>query len=230
MTTLQAENITGTHREQIPFDDDMSAPIRVMLVDDHRIMLEGLAMLITGSGDIEVVALALDGDSAIAQFEALRPDVCIVDLRMRPIDGVQLTEMIRKRVPDAKVILLTTYDTDEEIFRGFRAGIATYLLKDIGSEGLLAAIRAVHAGRRIIEPKIALKLAEHVAADALTPRQEEVLRLLAQGKSNLEIADTIFISEGTVKAHVRAILRKLGARDRTQAITVALKRGLVQTP
>lgn len=207
----------------------MNAPIRVMLVDDHRIMIEGLTMLLSGSGDIEVVAQALDGDTALALFDEVRPDVCIVDLRMRPIDGVQLTEMIRKRAPDAKVILLTTYDTDEEIFRGFRAGIATYLLKDIDSDGLLAAIRGVHAGRRIIEPKIALKLAEHVAADALTPRQDEVLRLLSQGKSNLEIAETIFISEGTVKAHVRAILRKLGARDRTQAITVAIKRGLVRS-
>jgi two-component system, NarL family, response regulator len=207
----------------------MTAPIRVMLVDDHQIMLEGLTMLLSDGGDIEVVAQALNGEQAMAQFDAALPDVCIVDLRMRPIDGVQLTEMIRKRSPHAKVILLTTYDTDDEIFRGFRAGIATYLLKDIDSEGLRSAIRGVHAGRRIIEPKIALKLAEHVAADALTPRQDEVLRLVAQGKSNLEIAESIFISEGTVKAHVRAILRKLGARDRTQAITVAIKRGLVRT-
>ncbi|MCC7052143.1 MAG: response regulator transcription factor [Gemmatimonadaceae bacterium] len=207
----------------------MSAPIRVLLVDDHRIMLEGLALLIAGSGDMEVVAQALDGATALAQFEAIRPDVCIADLRMRPMDGVELTEQIRKRVPDAKVILLTTYDTDDEIFRGFRAGIATYLLKDIDSAGLLQAIRSVHAGHRIIAPGIALKLAEHVAADALTPRQEEVLQLVALGKTNLEIADTIFISEGTVKAHVRAILHKLGARDRTQAITVAIRRGLVRT-
>jgi len=130
-------------------------------------------------------------------------------------------------VPDAKVILLTTYDTDAEIFRGFRAGIATYLLKDIDSQQLLASIRSVAAGERIIQPEIAVKLAEHVAADSLTPRQEEVLRLVAEGKSNLEIAESIFISEGTVKAHVRAILRKLGARDRTQAMMVAMKRGLI---
>ena len=207
----------------------MSDLIRVMLVDDHRIMLEGLAVLLSGSGDIEVVAQAHDGETALRLFDEIRPDVCVVDLRMRPIDGVELTELIRKRQADAKVILLTTYDTDEEIFRGFRAGIATYLLKDIDSERLVETIRGVHAGRRIIDPSIALKLAEHVASDALTPRQDEVLRLLAEGKSNLEIADTIFISEGTVKAHVGAILRKLGARDRTQAITVAIKRGLVRT-
>lgn len=209
--------------------EPMENRIRVMLVDDHRIMLEGLAMLLSGSGDIDVVAQAGDGETALAMFDELRPDVCIVDLRMRPMNGVELTEAIRRRRPDARVILLTTYDTDEEIFQGFRAGIATYLLKDIDSSRLLETIRSVHAGERIINQRIAVKLAEHVAADALTPRQEEVLRLLAEGKSNLEIADTIFISEGTVKAHVRAILRKLGARDRTQAIMIAMKRGLVHS-
>lgn len=208
----------------------MQNRIRVMLVDDHQIMLEGLAILLETSGDIEVVAQAGDGATALELFDQLRPDVSIVDLRMRPMNGVELTEAIRRRVPDARVILLTTYDTDEEIYQGFRAGVATYLLKDIDSSQLLSAIRAVHAGKRIIQPAIAVKLAEHVATDALTARQEEVLRLLAEGKSNLEIADAIFISEGTVKAHVRAILRKLGARDRTQAIMVAMKRGLVHSP
>lgn len=207
----------------------MQNSIRVMLVDDHRIMLEGLAVLLQASGDIEVVAQASDGATALRLFDEIRPDVSIVDLRMRPMNGVELTEAIRRRVPDARVILLTTYDTDEEIFQGFRAGVATYLLKDIDSGRLLSAIRGVHAGERIIQPEIAVKLAEHVAAESLTPRQEEVLRLLAEGKSNLEIADAIFISEGTVKAHVRAILRKLGARDRTQAIMVAMKRGLVHS-
>ena len=207
----------------------MQNRIRVMLVDDHQIMLEGLAVLLGGSGDIEVVAQANDGATALQLFDEVHPDVSIVDLRMRPMNGVELTEAIRRRVPDARVILLTTYDTDEEIFQGFRAGVATYLLKDIDSSRLLAAIRSVHAGERIINPRIAVKLAEHVASDSLTPRQEEVLHLLAEGKSNLEIAESIFISEGTVKAHVRAILRKLGARDRTQAIMVAMKRGLVHS-
>ena len=208
----------------------MSNRIRVLLVDDHQIMLEGLAVLLEASGDIEVVGQACDGATALRLYDELRPDVSIVDLRMRPMNGVEVTEAIRRRVPDARVILLTTYDTDEEIFQGFRAGIATYLLKDIDSSRLLAAFRGVHVGERMIQPEIAVKLAEHVASDALTPRQEEVLRLLAEGKSNLEIADSIFISEGTVKAHVRAILRKLGARDRTQAIMVAMKRGLVHAP
>jgi len=207
----------------------MDTRIKVMLVDDHRIVLEGLALLLAGAEDIEVVAQASDGATALGLFETEKPDVSIVDLRMRPMNGVELTEAMRRMVPDAKVILLTTYDTDVEIFRGFRAGIATYLLKDIDSAHLLASIRSVAAGERIIQPDIAVKLAEHIAADALTPRQEEVLRHVADGKSNLEIAETIFISEGTVKAHVRAILRKLGARDRTQAMVVAIKRGLVRS-
>jgi len=207
----------------------MDTRIRVMLVDDHRIMLEGLAVLLGSAGDIEVVAQASDGATALALFETARPDVSIVDLRMRPMNGVELTEAMRRLVPDAKVILLTTYDTDAEIFLGFRAGIATYLLKDIDSVHLLASIRSVAAGERIIPPEIAVKLAEHIAADNLTPRQDEVLRHVAEGKSNLEIAETIFISEGTVKAHVRAILRKLGARDRTQAMMIAMKRGLVRS-
>jgi len=207
----------------------MDNRIRVMLVDDHRIMLEGLALLLASAGDMDVVAQATDGATALALFETVQPDVSIVDLRMRPMNGVELTEAMRRLVPDAKVILLTTYDTDAEIFRGFRAGIATYLLKDIDSAHLLASIRSVAAGERIIQPEIAVKLAEHVAAESLTPRQDEVLRLVAEGKSNLEIAETIFISEGTVKAHVRAILRKLGARDRTQAMMVAMKRGLVRS-
>ena len=209
--------------------ETMDTRIRVMLVDDHRIMLEGLALLLASAGDMDVVAQATDGATALALFETVQPDVSIVDLRMRPMNGVELTEAMRRMVPDAKVILLTTYDTDAEIFRGFRAGIATYLLKDIDSAHLLASIRSVAAGERIIQPEIAVKLAEHVAAESLTPRQDEVLRLVAEGKSNLEIAETIFISEGTVKAHVRAILRKLGARDRTQAMMVAMKRGLVRS-
>lgn len=207
----------------------MSDRIRVMLVDDHQLVLDGLAALLSLSDEISVVGTAHDGLGALQLFERHSPDVSVVDLRMRPMDGVELTTRIRSRVPDARIILLTTYDTDEEIFRGFRAGIATYLLKDIDSAHLIDVIRAVHAGQRMIEPSIALKLAEHVAADGLTARQQEVLRLVADGKSNHEIADAIFVSEGTVKAHMRVILRKLGARDRAQAISVALKRGLVGT-
>jgi two-component system NarL family response regulator len=144
------------------------------------------------------------------------------------MDGVQLTHAMREENANARVILLTTYDTDEEIFRGLRAGASSYLLKDVDSIKLADTIRAVHAGRKEIPPEIAAKLADHVASETLTPRQEEVLLRVAEGKSNLEIAKVLYVSEGTVKAHVKAILQKLGARDRTQAITIAIKRGLVR--
>ena len=206
-----------------------SPPIRILLVDDHGIMREGLAAVLSRDEGLDVVGQAGTGESAMQQFRELAPDVCIVDLRMTPMDGVEITEAMRQLNPAARVILLTTYDTDEEVFRGLRAGAASYLLKDVDSARLIDTIRAVHAGRKAISPEIAAKLAEHVASDALTARQQEVLNCLAQGMSNIEIGRTLFISDGTVKAHVKAILQKLDARDRTQAITIAIKRGLVRT-
>ena len=205
------------------------ATIRVLIVDDHAIMREGLAAVLGANAGFEVVALAGDGKSALRAFTEHAPDVSIVDLRMKPMDGVELTQAMREADPNARVILLTTYDTDEEVFRGLRAGAASYLLKDVDSVRLMDTIRVVHAGRRSISPEIAAKLADRVASDVLTPRQLEVLRCVALGKSNLEIATTLFISEGTVKAHVKALLHKLEARDRTQAITIAMRRGLVRS-
>lgn len=202
--------------------------IRVLLVDDHAIMREGLAAVLTSYG-ITVVGEAGDGATALQMYDALAPDVCIFDLRMTPMDGVDLTTQIRERNHDARVILLTTYDTDEEVFRGLRAGAFSYLLKDVHSAELVSTIRAVHQGRKVIAPAIAAKLAEHVASDVLTARQTEVLRCLSEGKSNLEVADALHISEGTVKAHVKAILAKLDARDRTQALMIAFKRGLLRS-
>lgn len=202
-------------------------PIRVMLVDDHAIMREGLSAVLTSHG-IDVVGEAGDGATALQLYDTLAPDVCVVDLRMTPMDGVELTTQIRARAPEAHVILLTTYDTDEEVFRGLRAGASSYLLKDVGSAELVSTIRAVHEGRKVIAPAIAAKLAEHVASDVLTPRQTEVLQCLSEGKSNLEVAHALNISEGTVKAHVKAILAKLNARDRTQALMIAFRRGLLR--
>jgi two-component system NarL family response regulator len=202
--------------------------IRILLVDDHTILREGLAAVLNAVEGFEVVGQAADGRAALDAYRELTPDVAIVDLRMAPMDGVTLTQALRDHNPNARVILLTTYDTDEEIFRGLRAGASSYLLKDVDSNRLADTIRSVHAGRKEIPPEIAAKLADHVASETLTPRQEEVLRGVAEGKSNLEIAKALFVSEGTVKAHVKAILQKLGARDRTQAITIAIKRGLVR--
>lgn len=204
-------------------------PIRILLVDDHSIMREGLAAVLEKDADLQVVGQAGDGAKAMELYHELQPDVSIVDLRMSPMDGVQITEAMREQNANARIILLTTYDTDEEVFRGLKAGASSYLLKDVASAELISTIRTVHAGRKAISPEIASKLAEYVASDSLTARQREVLNCLALGKSNMEIADMLFISEGTVKAHVKAILHKLEARDRTQAITIAIKRGLVRT-
>lgn len=203
--------------------------IRLLLVDDHTIMRQGLAALLQSMEGIEVVGEAGDGATALRLFAECAPDVSIVDVRMNPMDGVDLTEAMRALDANARVILLTTYDTDEEVFRGLRAGASSYLLKDVDATRLLDTIRAVYAGRKSIPANIAAKLADHVASEALTARQQEVLHCLAGGLSNVEIARRLNISEGTVKAHVKAILQKLSARDRTQAIAIAFKRGLVLT-
>ncbi len=202
--------------------------IRLLLVDDHLILREGLAAVLERDPSITVVGQTGDGKEAVDLYRTLTPDVCIIDIRMTPTDGVQTTEAIRAIDPEARIILLSTYDTDEEVFRGLRAGASSFLLKDIGSGELVDTIRTVYAGRKSISHNIAAKLADHVASDSLTPRQKEVLLSLAQGLSNMEIANALFISEGTVKAHVKAILHKLDARDRTQAITIGIRRGLVR--
>ncbi len=201
--------------------------IRVLIVDDQAIVREGLSAVLSANG-MTVVGLAKDGDTAMAMFNEHAPDVSIVDLRMNPMDGSDVTRAMRDANPHAKVVVLTTYDTDEEVFRALQAGAASYLLKDVDSSELVDTIRSVHAGRKVIAPDIANRLAEHVASESLTPRQHEVLECLAQGKSNQEVAETLFISEGTVKAHVKAILAKLDARDRTQAIMTGIRRGLLR--
>ncbi len=206
----------------------IDATIRVLLVDDHTILREGLASLLNSIDDIEVVGQAADGAAALALYRATLPDVVITDLRMTPMDGVELTTALRAEFPAARVILLTTYDTDEDVFRGLRAGAASYLLKDVALNKLIDTVRIVRIGRKAIAPEIAAKLAEHMATDTLTPRQLEVLGCLSRGKSNIEIGETLYISEGTVKAHVKAILQKLGARDRTHAVTTGITRGLIR--
>ena len=202
--------------------------LRILLVDDHSILREGVEAVLERHDDLVVIGQAGDGETALALFRQHEPDISIVDLRMSPMDGAEITSRMREMNPAAKVILLTTYDTDEEVYRGLRAGASSYVLKDVDSQSLVATIRTVAAGRRAITPEIAAKLAEHVASDSLTPRQQDVLNCLAQGQSNLEIGTTLHISEGTVKAHVKGILQKLHARDRTQAVTIAIKRGLVR--
>jgi len=178
---------------------------------------------------VTVVGQAGGGEEALRLFTELSPDVCVVDFRMTPMDGAELTSRMRELDPAARVVMLSTYDTDEDVYRGLRSGAASYLLKDVHFDTLVETICEVFAGRRSISPEIAAKLAERVAQEKLTARQLEVLKCLSRGMSNSEIGSALYISEGTVKAHVKALLRKLDARDRTQAISIAMKRGLVRS-
>ncbi len=218
----------------------MSGRIRVLLVDDQKLMREGLRVLLEMEPDLDVVGEASDGAEALAAYAEQQPDVVLMDIRMPGMDGVEATRRLRERWPNARVIILTTFDDDEYVFEGLRAGALGYLLKDVSGHELAEAIRTVAAGGALIEPSVARKvLAEFArlapparAADAglpepLTEREQEVLRLLAQGLSNREIAQRLFLAEGTVKNYVTSILGKLGVRDRTQAALRARELGLV---
>ena len=209
--------------------------IRLLVVDDHPVVRQGLAAIIEREPDMTVVAEAADGRAAVEQFLRHRPDVTLMDLSMpgdpsegRVMDGVAAIAAIREQVLTARIVILTTYDDDEDIYRGLRAGAKAYLLKDAPPDELLEAIRAVHAGMKRIGPRIAAKLADRMSSPELTGRETEVLRHVANGESNQEIAAALSIAEGTVKFHVNNLLAKLGAGDRTQAVTIAIKRGIVR--
>lgn len=205
-----------------------TVPIRVMIVDDHELVREGLAELLARQAEVEVVGTAAGGEEALRMFADRNPDVTLIDLRMTPMDGIETIGALRRLNPEARVILLTTYETDEDIYQGLRAGAASYLLKGVGLSDLIETIRAVHNGERRIPAPIAAKLAEHMSTPELTARQLDTLRLLVAGMSNREIGQVLHVTEGTVKAHVKAILAKFGARDRAHAAAIALKRGLVR--
>ena len=202
--------------------------LRVLVADDHPVVREGLAALINRRPDMAVVAEASTGQEAVEQFLLHRPDVALLDLRMPEMDGVEVIAAIREQVPTARLVVLTTYADEEDIHRSLRAGARGYLLKDAPRDELLDCVRAVHDGQTVIPPAIALKLASRLMATELTPRELDVLRLLATGQSNKQIAAALFIAEGTVKTHVNALLRKLDAADRTGVVTLALKRGLLR--
>ena len=203
-------------------------PLRILIADDHPVVREGVAALISRRPDMTVVAEASNGREAVELYFQHRPDVSLVDLRMPEMDGLDVIIAIRQEDPEARLIILTTFDHDEDIFRGLRAGAKGYLLKDAPPEELLACLRAVHQGKTVIPSAIAAKLAGHMSTFDLTARELDVLRVMADSHGNKEIADILFISEGTVKTHVNAILRKLDAVDRTQAVTVALRRGILR--
>jgi DNA-binding NarL/FixJ family response regulator len=218
----------------------MTQPIRVLLVDDQRLMRDGLRTLLELEPDLEVVGEADSGETAIALAEQLRPDVLLMDIRMPGMDGVEATRRLRDRWPGVKIIILTTFDDDEYIFEGLRAGAMGYLLKAISGQELAAAIRTVRSGGALIDPSVTRKVVAEFArlapparppdaglAEPLSEREIDVLRLVAQGYSNREIAGRLFLAEGTVKNYVTTLLQKIGVRDRTQAALRGRELGLL---
>jgi DNA-binding NarL/FixJ family response regulator len=205
----------------------MPAPIRVLVVEDHNVVRQGLMALIKSVPDMTVVGGASNGLEGLELFRKHQPDITLMDLRMPVMNGVEATRAIRKDFPLARIIVLTTYDGDEDIYRALQAGARGYILKDMFGEELMAAIRAVRAGRTHIPKVVADRLAERMAGPNLTTRELSVLKLIVAGKSNKEIATDLGIFESTVKTHVNSILSKLGVSDRTQAATSALQRGIV---
>jgi DNA-binding NarL/FixJ family response regulator len=201
--------------------------IRIIVVDDQSVVRQGFVALINTVSDMEVVAEGINGEQAIELYRQHKPDVMLIDLRMPIIGGVEAITKIRQEFPEARLIVLTTYDGDEDIYRSLQAGAKGYLLKDMFFEELETAIRSVHAGSRRIPAVIAERLAERMSGSALTDRELEVLELIVKGQSNKEIAKSLTISEATVKSHINSLLSKLGVTDRTQAATTALQRGLV---
>jgi len=201
--------------------------IRVLIADDHAIFRQGLATIINRDPDMQVIAQAENGEQAIALFEEHQPDVTLMDLRMPDVEGVAAIGAICAAAKSARIIVLTTYDSDEDIYRGLQAGAKGYLLKETEPDELLNAIHTVHRGQQYIPPDVGAKLAQRLSNPELSERELEVLHSLAQGMSNAEIAAALSIGEGTVKSHVNRILNKLDVSDRTQAVIVAVKRGIV---
>lgn len=205
-----------------------SVNIRVLVADDHPVVRSGLSMIIQYATGIETVAEASTGTEAVQLFRQHQPDVVLMDLKMPDMSGVEAITTILQDNPNARIIVLTTYDGDEDIYRGLQAGARGYLLKSVSREELLNAIQQVHAGRKYIPVEVGERLAERMSGPQLTEREQEVLRLMCQGKPNQEIAAALHVSEGTVKFHVNGIFNKLNVSDRTQAVLVAIKRGMVK--
>jgi two-component system, NarL family, response regulator len=208
--------------------NDGGAPIRILAVDDHPLVREGIAGLVRIQPDMTLVAEAVNGRDAIQQFRTHHPDVTLMDLQMPEMNGLDALIAIRTEFPEARVIMLTTYEGDVHILRALKAGAQGYLLKNTLHSDLLRTIRAVHAGKRSVSPEVSFQVAEHMSDDALTPAEIAVLRLIAAGNANKEIADELGVTEDTVKGRVKSILSKLDANDRTHAAIIGVKRGLIE--
>jgi DNA-binding NarL/FixJ family response regulator len=202
--------------------------IRILIADDHSVVREGLVSLVKRKSDMVVVAEASNGREAVQLWKEHRPDVTLLDLRMPELDGVGAIKEIRELDENAHIVVLTTYDGDEDIYRAIKAGAKAYLLKDTARDALVETVRRVHAGETYLPPQLAAKLAERVSGEALSPREIEVLQRMAVGKSNKEIGAELFISEGTVKTHIKSIFNKLDVVSRTEAVATANRRGLIQ--
>ncbi len=208
--------------------NNASNMIRILTVDDHALLRKGIASLVNVEPDMKLVAEASNGEEAVEQFRSHRPDVTLMDLQMPGLNGIDAIIRILGEFSDARIIVLTTYTGDIQVLRALRAGARAYILKGHVHKELLETIRAVHAGKKRIPPDIANALAEHAADDELTEREIDVLRLIAGGNSNKQIADQLSVGEATIKSHVTNILSKLGANDRSHAVTIGLKRGIVE--
>jgi DNA-binding NarL/FixJ family response regulator len=208
--------------------DTTTQTLRVLCVDDHPLVRKGIASILNNEPDMKLVAEAGSGQDAVAMFKAHHPDVTLMDLRMPQMDGIEAARQIRAEFPDAKIIALTSFDGDQEIYRALEAGVRGYLLKEMVHTEVVRAIRLVHSGKRLMPPEVAERLTDYFPKAALTPREVEVLTLVAGGLANKEIASKLGTADGTVKIHVQNILSKLNASDRTHAVTIAIQRGIIQ--
>lgn len=208
--------------------NDQESPIRILVVDDHPVVRAGIETFVRGQGDMTIVAQAANGREAIQQFRTHHPDVTLMDIQMPEMNGLDALIAIRNESPEARLIMLTAYAGDAQVMRAIKAGAQGYLLKNTLHRELLDTIRAVHTGKKALSAEVSYEVAEHAADDALTPAEIRVLQLIAKGNANNEIGEQLAISEETVKGQVRNILSKLGAKDRTQAATMGVKRGIIE--